>query len=190
MSEVWLTKAEAAELFRSLRPMSVGKSEADARRAWDSDEVRPEPTTNTVLLLADDGIVGMDLRPGQNKGRVNASGQALAHTRTVGDRLTDDRRRSKADLLYWFDQQDPSSPTPTRHFREQADRDAAKRVINSLYPRLPGVRELPYKVLHGEVSDRLKANGEKPVHYDTVRRAAKEIRAEAAKAPNAPNVLR
>jgi hypothetical protein len=39
-----------------------------------------------VLLLADDGIVGMDLRPGaQNKGGVNADGRPLVHTLPTGD---------------------------------------------------------------------------------------------------------
>jgi hypothetical protein len=39
-----------------------------------------------VLLLADDGIVGMDMRPGaQNKGGVTADGKPLVHTLPVGD---------------------------------------------------------------------------------------------------------
>jgi head-to-tail connecting protein len=39
-----------------------------------------------VLLLADDGIVGMDLRPGaMNKGGVNSQGQPLVHTLPTGD---------------------------------------------------------------------------------------------------------
>jgi len=39
-----------------------------------------------VLLMADDGIVGMDMRPGaQNKGGVNADGRPLIHTLPTGD---------------------------------------------------------------------------------------------------------
>lgn len=39
-----------------------------------------------VLLLADDGIVGMDMRPGAtNKGGVNSDGRPLVHTLPVGD---------------------------------------------------------------------------------------------------------
>ncbi len=39
-----------------------------------------------VLLIADDGVISMDLRPGaQNKGGVNSSGQALVHTLPTGD---------------------------------------------------------------------------------------------------------
>ncbi len=39
-----------------------------------------------VLLIADDGLVGMDLRPGaQNKGGVTADGKPLVHTLPVGD---------------------------------------------------------------------------------------------------------
>ncbi len=39
-----------------------------------------------VLLLTDDGIVGMDMRPGaQNKGGVTADGKPLVHTLPVGD---------------------------------------------------------------------------------------------------------
>jgi len=39
-----------------------------------------------VLLMYDDGIVGMDMRPGaMNKGGVNADGRPLVHTLPVGD---------------------------------------------------------------------------------------------------------
>jgi hypothetical protein len=39
-----------------------------------------------VLLMADDGVVGMDMRPGaQNKGGVNSDGRPLVHTLPVGD---------------------------------------------------------------------------------------------------------
>jgi hypothetical protein len=39
-----------------------------------------------VLLMADDGLVGMDMRPGaMNKGGVSADGHALVHTLPVGD---------------------------------------------------------------------------------------------------------
>jgi hypothetical protein len=43
-------------------------------------------SADPVLLLADDGIVGMDMRPGaQNKGGVNSQGQPLVHTLPTGD---------------------------------------------------------------------------------------------------------
>jgi hypothetical protein len=43
-------------------------------------------SADPVLLLADDGIVGMDLRPGaQNKGGVTADGKLLVHTLPTGD---------------------------------------------------------------------------------------------------------
>ncbi len=39
-----------------------------------------------VLLIADDGLVGMDMRPGaQNKGGVTADGKPLVHTLPTGD---------------------------------------------------------------------------------------------------------
>jgi hypothetical protein len=39
-----------------------------------------------ILLLSDDGIVGMDLRPGaQNKGGVTSDGKSLVHTLPTGD---------------------------------------------------------------------------------------------------------
>src|SRR6266705_1162225 len=39
-----------------------------------------------ILLMADDGLVGMDMRPGaMNKGGVNSQGQALVHTLPTGD---------------------------------------------------------------------------------------------------------
>lgn len=43
-------------------------------------------TVDPVLLMADDGIVGMDLRPGaQNKGGVNAAGQELVKVLPTGN---------------------------------------------------------------------------------------------------------
>jgi hypothetical protein len=45
-----------------------------------------------VLLMADDGIVGMDMRPGaQNKGGVTADGKPLVHTLPTGDIQISDR---------------------------------------------------------------------------------------------------
>jgi hypothetical protein len=39
-----------------------------------------------VLLMADDGMVGMNMRPGaQNKGGVTADGKPLVHTLPTGD---------------------------------------------------------------------------------------------------------
>src|SRR5258708_40334110 len=39
-----------------------------------------------VLMMSDDGIVGMDLRPGaQNKGGVTQDGKLLVHTLPTGD---------------------------------------------------------------------------------------------------------
>ena len=39
-----------------------------------------------VLLMADDGLIGMDMRPGaQNKGGVNQDGRPMVHTLPVGD---------------------------------------------------------------------------------------------------------
>jgi hypothetical protein len=39
-----------------------------------------------VLLMSDDGVVGMDMRPGaQNKGGVDSQGRLLVHTLPVGD---------------------------------------------------------------------------------------------------------
>jgi hypothetical protein len=180
MSEQWLIRDVAVELIRTLRNTSIGTAQAWLKAARDSGEVRtrPRPVGDPVRLTADDGLIDFNLRPGSlNK-----------YALTDGERHTVDGRRlldefNKDDLLYWLDQHHPLPTTkPARASREQVDRDAAKRVINLLYPTLPGVRELPYKKLHGKVNDHLKANGEKTVGLDTVSRAAKEIRAAAADA--------
>jgi hypothetical protein len=173
MSEEWLTDAEAEEFFRSLRPMSIGKAQAEVRAARASGEVRlelVEPAADPVYyLISDDVFLGMDVRPGaRNKGGITQD---------------DLRRLNKDDLLYWFNQRYPPPPAPpARAPREQVDRDAAKRVINVLYSTLPDARKLPNKKLHAEVNGHLKANGEKALSLDTVVRAAKEIRTAAANA--------
>jgi hypothetical protein len=43
-------------------------------------------SADPILLMADDGVVGMDMRPGaQNKGGVNSDGRPLVHTLPTGD---------------------------------------------------------------------------------------------------------
>jgi hypothetical protein len=43
-------------------------------------------SADPVLLMADDGLIGMDMRPGaQNKGGVNADGRPMVHTLPTGD---------------------------------------------------------------------------------------------------------
>jgi hypothetical protein len=90
-------------------------------------------------------------------------------------------KRAKLERIRKAAPQKPAAP-PTKRSRAQYQRDATKRVISILYSSLPDARKLPHKKLHAEVTGWLEANGEKPVGYDTVVRAAKAIRANAANA--------
>jgi hypothetical protein len=83
MSE-WLSPSEAAALIQRHVGGSIGRSEALAKAAIASGEVRCKPL---ILLTADDGIIGMDLRPGAME---------LANTADLFDWL--DRRGFKEGL--------------------------------------------------------------------------------------------
>jgi hypothetical protein len=86
--EHWLSFREAVQIVKDHLGTSVGRSEAIVRDACESGEVRLSPP----LLLYDDGLMGMDQRPGVlDPGSINA----------------DPERRciSSDDFLDWFDRQ-------------------------------------------------------------------------------------
>jgi hypothetical protein len=70
-SDRWLSFQELVDIVQDRLRTSIGNSEKIVREAQVSGEVRRQRADdpNAVFLLPDDGIIGMDLRPGaQNKG--------------------------------------------------------------------------------------------------------------------------
>jgi hypothetical protein len=108
VKERWRSKEELSELIRRRRNTSKGRAQALFWLACASGEVRHEPDSDPVLLLADDGIVGMDMRPG-------------AQSKMGVSRRTDylSGRWSEDDLIDWLDRQppEPKKATPNRRVR-------------------------------------------------------------------------
>jgi hypothetical protein len=109
MSEQWLTFREAVEIVRAHLGASIGRSEAVMNEARASGQVRFQNPADPVLLMADDGLVGMDMRPGaQDKAGVTADGRSIIH-RTSSANMP---QISMDDLLDWLGRQSPEQPTP------------------------------------------------------------------------------
>jgi hypothetical protein len=118
MSDRWLTFGEAVEIVRkNLGGASTGRSEAVTNAARASGEVRFQNPDRPVLLMADDGIVGMDMRPGaQNKGGVTSDGKPITH-RPVNTMY----QISEGDLLDWLGRHHPEQRAPGRRGRPSHD---------------------------------------------------------------------
>jgi hypothetical protein len=118
-SEIWLTTSEASNLIQTRLQTTPGRSEAILRAARASGEVRKLP--GPVLLLADDGLVGMDL--GTRKVGIDVDGKPVVHNlRPDVDRI------SELDLLDWLDRTHPAPKKESRRGRPPAqDWDAIRR---------------------------------------------------------------
>jgi hypothetical protein len=115
--------------------------------------------------MTDDGVVGMDLRPGaRNPGGVDHYGNSVS------------RRLSKDDLLDWLDRQTSQHPAQSKaaeRTRAQDMRDVAGQAIATLWPdRRPTRAELPNKRLCDTVKKQLEANSIAVPSEDTILRAA------------------
>jgi hypothetical protein len=109
MSEQWITFDEAAEIVRTHVGGSIGRAQKMAREAQASGEVRIQ---NTVCLWADDGLVGMDLRPGaQEKHGVTRDGTPILHKPTQPLLQV-----SKDDLLDWLTRQAQVPPRASARY--------------------------------------------------------------------------
>jgi hypothetical protein len=177
-AETWLSFSEQVQLVRARLSASVGRSEALVRQAHASGEVRPEPLLSwaqrkapagmdpvSFLLMTDDGVVGMDLRPGAWKpGGVDRNGNSVS------------RRHSKDDLLDWLDRQTLQHPQQGKageRKRAQDMRDVADHAIATLWPNgSPTRAELPNKRLCGKVKKWLEANSFAVPSDTTILRAA------------------
>jgi hypothetical protein len=109
MSERWLTFREAVEIVRVHLGVGIGRAEARTNAARASGEVRFQNPADPVLLMADDGLVGMDMRPGaQDKAGVTADGKLIKH-RIIS---TSAFQISKDDLLDWLGRQQSPDQKP------------------------------------------------------------------------------
>jgi hypothetical protein len=155
-AEKWLSAGEAVEIIRHRFDASIGRAQAILERARASGEVRSE----ILLVLNDDGIVGMGVRPGR---------AARPGARPAGV--------DKDDLLHWLDQQEPQATKAPK--RSQGKRDRAREAIAAKWPAgIPGAHKLPNDILCREVNDWVKTDCKKqsipPVDFsnDTILRAA------------------
>jgi hypothetical protein len=95
----WLTFQEAVDIVRAQLGGAIGRAEAVVKAARTSGEVRFSDPIRPVLLLADDGLVGMSLRPGaQGKAGIARDGTPRLHRSVVADSDC----ISKDDLLDWL----------------------------------------------------------------------------------------
>jgi hypothetical protein len=107
MSERWLQVSEAIDVIRLRVEGSIGRAQGILKAARTSNEVRV--IAGPVLLLADDGLVGMNLRPGaQHKVGIGPDGKPVTHT--VPAIVPDTSTISEDDLLDWLDRQHPTAP--------------------------------------------------------------------------------
>jgi hypothetical protein len=158
----WLSAQKAIEIIRRRIDTSIGRAEAILQRARTSGEVRTEPW----LLLNDDGVVGMGVRPGNPNAKRGQPGM------------------SEADLLDWLDREAPEAAKqktakPERR-RTQALRDRAAEAVVELWPSgVPDQAKLSNKLFGGAVNDWLKADCKKrgipyaELKRDTLSRARK-----------------
>ena len=108
--DAWISFREATELTKTRLNASAGHAEALVRRAVASGEVRTQAPP--ILLAADDGVVGMDLRAMDQAGT---------------------ERLSELDLVDWLDR---NSPTTTSKPRPQLDRERAKAAAFAIWGEL------------------------------------------------------
>jgi hypothetical protein len=177
MSEEWITFSEAVEIVRAHLGSSVGRSEAVTNAARASGEVRFQNPAAPVLLLADDGIVGMSLRPGaHDKAGVTADGKPIMH-RTISTSMF---QINKDDLLEWIGRHHTeAAPKPKSRPRKQIKRSRVASAIQALWPNGPLEQSvLPNALLCIKVQDWLKDDSKSQgvpaqvISDDTILRAA------------------
>lgn len=152
MADIWITFDDALNIVRTTRGGSIGWAEALVRAALKSAEVRTKQPQ--VLLTADDGVVGMDLRPGAQIERAAA-------------------RISKDDFVDWLDRNAPAAvngeaePVAAEggHLAKLA-RDAAATIWPDGIPK-----HTPPQVLFKRVADRVQQQHQVKISKSTVRRA-------------------
>jgi hypothetical protein len=163
MSNVWLSRKEALDIVRHHLKSSPGRAERIFKDACTSGEVRAVDAS-PVRLLNDDGIVGMDLRPG-------GKDYALAFREP-------NSKHSSEDLLDWLNRYhpivSPSCVTPKSNKLARV-----QQAIHIKWPNgVPSAAELPNKILVSSVLSWIKKDCEErgipfaPISEKHIRRAA------------------
>lgn len=139
--DAWISFREATELTKTRLNASAGHAEALVRRAVASGEVRTQAPP--ILLAADDGVVGMDLRAMDQAGT---------------------ERLSELDLVDWLDR---NSPTTTSKPRPQLDRERAKAAAFAIWGELGPPKHLANILICRDIAERLKKDGQNPDDIST-----------------------
>jgi hypothetical protein len=143
-NEEWLTFEDATELVRAHLGTSIGRSEAVISAARASGEVRFQNPAGPVLLMADDGLVGMGIRPGaQDKAGVTADGKLVTHRLPHRHSAS---LYSKNDLLDWLER---NHPRATSAPPKQAGRGGRPPLVDWTVAKAEIFRLMNY---HGEFS--------------------------------------
>jgi hypothetical protein len=115
MTREWLTFGEAAEIVRARIGGSVGRSAAGLQAARSSGEVRFSNPAAPILLLADDGLIGLDMRQdAQRKLGITADGKPVTHDVFPNESAA---QINTDDLLDWLDRHHPAAKPPGRRGR-------------------------------------------------------------------------
>ena len=154
MTERWLTYGEAVEIVRARVGGSVGYANSLLQNARASGEVRHRKN-DVVLLVADDGVVGMNLR--RTVAGVTIDGKPVRHSPT---REVDSVEFSEDDLIDWLERNHPTSASPgAPKPRQRGRRDRAGQAIEALWPQgLPDEAALPNMALVKKIAEWISAD--------------------------------
>jgi hypothetical protein len=141
-----LSFPEAVELLRERTGYSVGWARAELRAVLDEVPCRIRHERTIVLdpvpLTADDGIVGMDMRPG-----AMASRQVAPRQQVDKPPRYNCSRINRADFVYWLDQTHPAGPKaapqvsePKPETTNRAGPERIKEIVTHYCEQLGGDR--------------------------------------------------
>jgi hypothetical protein len=175
----WITFESVVEIVRAHLGCSIGHAQKVTKDALASGSVRFKKTADPVLLMADDGLVGMGVWPEVHG--ISVDGKPVVHTLSSPSLSKDGRLSSKDDLLDWLGRQYPHKAAAKPKRRTQTKRARAHEAIEALWPRgkIPDPSVLSNLRLCTKVSDWLKTDClEKKVppdmpSNDTILRAAR-----------------
>jgi len=144
MTERWITTDEAIAAIQAHVAGSVGYASSQLQKARASGEVRWR-NLNQVLLIADDGVVGRNLRPGKLFYGVDSDGAPVSRHANAGTGQTSDEF-NEADLLDWLNRNPgplaAAGEKPLRHASVHEIRVEIFKVANDPANDRPNVKKL------------------------------------------------
>lgn len=157
MTGQWLTIGQAVALVRQRLGGSEGHSQKILGDARASGEVRVRPADpDPVLLMADDGLIGTDFRPGPRSIHgIDADGKLIVHD--LAQQPRNGETISEDDLVDWLDRRPGSSEGKRTEGKTTTQRPrgrAAQEAIKACFPDgVPDIIEMP----NGAVAAKLEA---------------------------------